>query len=111
VSARAAKAAAGARPSPDQRAAVNLADDVVTALRKLAAGVWLLDGLHSGELLTRQDDAAVPWWYERPFPMAAGDLRGWLEDMALDYVARALDEGYRDAVALFERIQTEGRTA
>jgi hypothetical protein len=86
------------------RAAIVLADDVVTALRKLAAGLWLLDGLHSGELLTRKDDEAVEWPHR--FPMTAGELRGFLEDMALEYAAEALDEGYLEAVALFERIRT-----
>jgi hypothetical protein len=105
-----ARATTGPAAEAAERAPGNLADDVVTAFRKVAAGLWLLDGLHSGELLGPKDEP-VAWWYQWPFPMSAEDLHDWLEDMALRYTAEALDEGYRDAVALFERVRTTAAAA
>jgi hypothetical protein len=99
-----ARSTKGPAPEAAARAPGNLADDVVVALTKLAAGLWLLDALHSGELLQPKTEP-VPWWVQWPFPMTAEELHGWLEDMALRYAAEALDEGYREAVALFERLR------
>ena len=87
----------------------------MTALGKLAAGLWLLDqlaqnavGIGQGPVgMLGEKGVPVPWWEDWPFPIEAEDLRGGLSSMARRSAAEALTEGYREAAAVRDALMAQ----
>ncbi len=88
------------------------AEDVSLLLEQALAALWLLDALESGELcflsrLEEADEAAPVPWYSGPptCPLAARDLKGWLEHLARHGLANTLSQAYELAVGVGAKLR------
>ena len=71
--------------------------EVVLALSKAKAALWLLDQIHYGDLsyLSLRGDAArteLPCWKTEEMNLDPVDVKDWLEEMIFDAIAEAVKD-------------------